>query len=492
MPNALTLAAVDLGSNSFRLEIGSCEHGQIHRIEYLKDTVRQGSGLDEQRNLTPDAMERGWACLARFGERLRGFDPRYVRAVATQTLREARNRDTFLARGRELLGFPIEVISGEEEATLIYQGVCSQLPASDEQRLVIDIGGRSTEFVRGSGPNIHAALSCRIGSVLWSMRYFPDGNITPAAFHAAEIAARAVLDSVADSVPPGSWETAYACAGTANAVSDILALHGQSSPGTITRAGLDWLHTQLLRAQHVDRLRLEGLKDDRRPVMAGGLSVLCAVFDLFGLERIHIAQGALRMGVLYGLVQDVVGSDDLHTASTQALMRRFGVHTAHAQHVAHTVEFLWHQLFPGVQQAPALLRWAAQLHEVGCRIHRDNYHHHSAYILTHSQLPGFTVPEQEHLTQLVLGHRGKLRKMQEWMQSTDNALQLLCLRLAVVLCNTRRAPDIQGLRLARQGTRLHLQTPAGWSKRFPLSAQLLREEAGAISKSGWLLELELH
>ena len=220
MNDAIALAAVDLGSNSFRLEIGSYEHHQIHRVEYLKETVRQGSGLDSNRNLTQESMERGWACLARFGERLRGFNPAHVRAVATQTLREARNRDVFIDRASELLGFPIEVISGEEEAALIYRGVISQLPASDEHRLVIDIGGRSTEFVLGQNSVAQSVASYRIGSVAWTARYFPQGELTPEAFKTAEIAARAVLDEALDTFSPGSWDIAYASAGTANAVGD--------------------------------------------------------------------------------------------------------------------------------------------------------------------------------------------------------------------------------------------------------------------------------
>ena len=489
MNNAIALAAVDLGSNSFRLEIGSYEHHQIHRVEYLKETVRQGNGLDSNRNLTQESMERGWACLARFGERLRGFNPEHVRAVATQTLREARNRDEFIDRGSELLGFPIEVISGEEEAALIYRGVISQLPASDEHRLVIDIGGRSTEFVLGQNTVAQAVASYRIGSVAWTSRYFPQGDLTPEAFKTAEIAARAVLDEVLDTFRPGSWDVAYASAGTANAVGDTLAAHGQGQ-GIITRAGLDWLHQQLLQARHIDKVKLDGLKEDRRPVIAGGLCVLRAIFDLLGLERMEVAQGALRLGVLYGLVDDEqVG--DIHTASVLGLMQRFGVHTLHARHVAETAQHLWLQLHPQESVAPAMLAWAGLLHEVGCRISRSNYHRHSAYILEHSNAPGFTPAELEHLGQLVLGHRGKIKKMEAFMHRPDHALQLLCLRLATVLCNSRRAPDLHGVELQRDGQQLRLQTPAGWAQRFPLSAQLLREEAEAISKSDWQLLLQL-
>ena len=489
MNNAIALAAVDLGSNSFRLEIGSYEHHQIHRVEYLKETVRQGNGLDSNRNLTQESMERGWACLARFGERLRGFNPEHVRAVATQTLREARNRDEFIDRGSELLGFPIEVISGEEEAALIYRGVISQLPASDEHRLVIDIGGRSTEFVLGQNTVAQAVASYRIGSVAWTSRYFPQGDLTPEAFKTAEIAARAVLDEARDPFRPGSGDVAYASAGTANAVGDTLAAHGQGQ-GIITRAGLDWLHQQLLQARHIDKVKLDGLKEDRRPVIAGGLCVLRAIFDLLGLERMEVAQGALRLGVLYGLVDDEqVG--DIHTASVLGLMQRFGVHTLHARHVAETAQHLWLQLHPQESVAPAMLAWAGLLHEVGCRISRSNYHRHSAYILEYCNAPGFTPAELAQLGQLVLGHRGKLKKVEAFMHLPANAVQLLCLRLAVVLCNSRRAPDMEGLHLQRRGQQLLLQTPAGWGERFPLRAQLLREEADAVAKTDWQLQLQI-
>lgn len=301
MKNAITLAAVDLGSNSFRLEIGSYQHPHIHRVEYLKETVRQGACLDAEHNLTACAMERGWECLARFGERLRGFDPQYVRAVATQTLREARNRDAFIAKGSALLGFPIQIIEGEEEAALIYRGVTSQLPASPENRLVVDIGGRSTEFVLGQGAMAHAVASYCIGSVAWTGRYFPDGTLHAEAFRMAEQAARKVLDVALETFRPGSWDAAYASAGTANAVGDVLIAYGQD-PGVITREGLDWLLEQMLQAGHLEQLQLEGLKADRRPVVAGGLSVLRAIFDLLDLKSMHVAQGALRMGLLYGLL----------------------------------------------------------------------------------------------------------------------------------------------------------------------------------------------
>ena len=209
MQNGTRLAAVDLGSNSFRLEIGRLEHGQINRTEYIKETVRQGHGMDSDRNLTAEAMQRGWDCLARFGERLAGFRRNQVRVVATQTLREARNRDEFLGPAEAALGFPIDVVSGREEARLIYQGVAHLLPQSPERRLVIDIGGRSTEMILGQGFDARVMESYRVGSAAWSTRYFGDGQFTPRAFKAAEIAAKAVLDEALSVYRPDAWDVAY-------------------------------------------------------------------------------------------------------------------------------------------------------------------------------------------------------------------------------------------------------------------------------------------
>jgi exopolyphosphatase/guanosine-5'-triphosphate,3'-diphosphate pyrophosphatase len=314
MQNGTRLAAVDLGSNSFRLEIGQLDHGQIHRTEYLKETVRQGNGLDADRNLTADAMHRGWDCLARFGERLAGFKPTEVRAVATQTLREARNSHVFLSRACEVLGFPIDVISGREEARLIYQGVARMLPQSGERRLVVDIGGRSTELILGQHLTANVMASYQVGSVAWSMKYFPHGQLTTAAFNMAEIAAKAVLEEAMNTFRQATWDVAYGSSGTMGAVADILTAAGWPA-ATVTRAGLEWLVDKLIKAQHCDRVRLVGLKEDRRAVIGGGVSVLRAVFDLLSIDHLYPAQGALRHGALYDLLDRENGKSDLRKHS---------------------------------------------------------------------------------------------------------------------------------------------------------------------------------
>ena len=494
MQNGTRLAAVDLGSNSFRLEIGRLEHGQINRTEYLKETVRQGNGLDADRNLTPEAMQRGWDCLARFGERLAGFKKSQVRAVATQTLREARNRDVFLERAHRVLGFPIDVIAGREEARLIYQGVAHLLPQSDDRRLVVDIGGRSTEVILGKGLNAHTMESYRVGSVAWSMKYFADGQFTAPAFQTAEVAAKAVLDEAISTYRAG-WDVAYGSSGTIGAVSDVLAASGWPQ-GLVTRDGLDWLLDRLLKAQSADRLRLEGLKDDRRAVIGGGVSVLRAVFDLLGIAQMHAALGALRQGVLYDLLDREQEVTDLRSTTVQRLAHKFEVDNNQAQRVSKVAGTLFLQLSAGAVSAPELERlerklyWAAQLHEIGSHISHSEYHKHGAYILDNADAPGFSVPELHRLSLLVLGHRGKLRKLEADLEDIPFVQQLLCLRLAVILCHARRDPDISDMRIEAAGDHVYaLACRTGWSDSFPQSAHLLREEVLAWQKTTWTLAL---
>ncbi|HMZ85269.1 MAG TPA: Ppx/GppA phosphatase family protein [Giesbergeria sp.] len=491
MQNGTLLAAVDLGSNSFRLEIGLYEHGRIQRVDYLKETVRQGNGLDREHNLSLEAMQRGWDCLARFAERLADFPRARVRAVATQTLREARNRDVFLHRGSELLGHPIDVISGPEEARLIYQGVARLLPQSDEKRLVVDIGGRSTELILGQRFRPEAVASFRVGSVAWSSRYFPQGQFTQQAFATAEIAAKAVLDEALSTYRPDTWDVAYGSSGTIGAVGDMLTAAG-FSPGELTLEGLDWLRERLLRAQSADKVRLEGLKDDRRAVIGGGLSILRALFDLLGIRSMQVAQGALRQGALYDMLDRELPETDLRTSTVQGLVQSFAVDRDQAHRVATVAEQLFAQALPDHEGTGARkLGWAAQLHEIGCRISHSDYHRHGAYILDNTDVAGFAQHELHRLGALVLGHRGKVRKIEADLGDTLFAVQLLCLRLAVILCHARRDPDLHGMTLGLDGSRFSLRARTGWAASYPQSAYLLREEIEAWQRTGWELDVQL-
>jgi exopolyphosphatase/guanosine-5'-triphosphate,3'-diphosphate pyrophosphatase len=483
MKNGTRLAAVDIGSNSFRLEIAQLDHGQLRRSEYLKETVRLGNGLDGARNLTHEAMQRGWDALARFGERLAGFEPAQVRAVATQTLREAHNRDEFLLRARTELGFGIDVIPGREEARLIYLGVARLLPqdesTSSERRLVIDIGGRSTELIIGRRLEALATESYRLGSVAWSMKYFPQDQFTQQAFRNAEIAAQALLDEAIGTYGSGNWDVAYGASGTIGAVGD-------------TREGLDWLLDRLLKAGSADKLRIEGMREDRKAVIGGGVSVLRALFDLLGIRQMKVAQGALRHGALYELLDRDEGTADVRGATVEHLATRFGTDAAQAARVAETAAALFAQLGTPPERALRELRWAGRLHEIGTLIAHSDYHKHGAYILANADAPGFTTNEMQALSLLVLGHRGKLRKIDAALQDPAFVAQLLALRLAVILCHARRDPQRGAISLQSAGANgFALRCDAPWCERFPQSAHLLREEVLAWQKTPWRLSLRV-
>ncbi|WP_114970477.1 exopolyphosphatase [Rhodoferax ferrireducens] len=502
MQDGTRLAAVDLGSNSFRLEIGRIEHGQFYRTEYLKETVRQGNGLDDERKLTRNAMERGWDCLARFGERLAGFSSDEVRAVATQTLREARNRDEFLVQANAMLGFPIDIISGREEARLIYQGVAQALPQGNERRLVIDIGGRSTELILGQGFEPKQMESYRVGSIAWSTRYFPNNQFSKHAFQMAEIAAKAVLDEALNAYRRDAWDVAYGSAGTVGAVGDVLAAAGWPA-GCVSRDGLDWLMDKLLSAQSADRLRLAGMKDDRRAIIGGGLSILRAVFDLLQIDEMQQTTGGLRHGLLFDLMGHTSDQTDVRSKSVQRLAAKFGADSAHGLRVGKVATHLFGQLMSSMtpedpsanvtdERLSRKLNWAAQLHEIGSQISHSDYHKHGAYILDNADAMGFALSELHKLSLLVLGHRGKLRKLEVDFEDSLFVQQLLALRLAVILCHARRDPDLKGFQLTREGENANnfgIDCRPEWAQAFPQSAHLLREEVLAWQKTPWTLTL---
>lgn len=501
MQDGTLLAAIDLGSNSFRLEIGRLDHGHVQRVEYIKETVRQGNGLDDERNLSADAMQRGWDCLARFSERLGGFKRSQVRAVATQTLREARNRDIFIIKANQLLGFPIDVISGREEARLIYVGVAHLLPQSTERRLVIDIGGRSTELILGRGYGSQRTESYRLGSVAWSMKYFDNGRLNAANFERAQIAAQAILDEAVASFSPSQWDIAYGSSGTVGAVADILVAKGFPA-GTITREGLQWLYESLLRAGHIDKVIMEGLKEDRRAVIGGGVAILRSLFDLLDLSALVVAEGALRHGLLFDLLDRQAIGTDVRAASITRLATKFSTDTAHGERIAAATTLLLTSLLQRTIQTQGMTqthqdrllrkaRWAAQVHEIGARISHTDYHKHGAYILDNADAPGFAQHELHRLSQLVYGHRGKLKKLSDMLQDADFLLQLMALRLAIILCHARRAPDMQGIHLQATDIGFTLLTTLAWQKSYPQSTHLLHEESAGWAKVGINLTVEI-
>ncbi|MEL4180914.1 exopolyphosphatase [Roseateles sp. PN1] len=494
---AAPLAAIDMGSNSFRLEIAQLPRGQYKRQEYLKETVRLGAGLDEEGMLTEAAMQRGLECLQRFALRLKGFPAARVRAVATQTLREAKNRNAFLARAQEALGYPIEVISGREEARLIYAGV-ARLQPSDEPRLVIDIGGRSTEMILGRGRRPASAESFQIGSVSLSMRFFPDGVFTADAFRAAQVAAGAELEEALTLFKPALWQRALGSSGTVGAVAQILAASGVTD-GRITPEALRWCIEQCIAAGNMSRLDLMGLKEDRRAVVGGGLCILYTLLTQFGIAELFPAKGALRQGVIFDLVErleaartsDGAAKQDMREASVEALQKRFAVDLAQAARVQATAQSLYKQLAPRApRERQRELAWAAALHEMGMMVSHHDHHRHSAYLLAHVDAAGFSQSQLKRLGDLALGQRGGLRKLDGILGDESLLLQLLSLRLAVIKAHAREAVDSQALRLTREGKRFTLSLPKSWAQQNPRTSYLLQEEAAAWARSG-VLELVL-
>lgn len=490
MNNGTRVAAVDLGSNSFRLEIGTVENGQFYRSEYLKETVRQGGGLDEYGNLTLDAMQRGWDCLARFGERLTGFTATEVCAVATQTLREAHNRDVFLNQGCKALGFPIDVISGPEEARLIYQGVIQALPPANERRLVIDIGGRSTEIILGQNLTPLKMDSHLVGSIDWSTRYFSDKQFSKKAFQQAEVAAKSIFEDTYPHYQRQHWDTAYGSAGTINAIGEILQA-GDWPKGKITREGLDWLMEKLLTAKNTDLLHLAGLKEDRKPIIGGGLSVLRAIFSLLNIETLQLAYGGLRHGILQDLIGHGQQGESLKHQSVQRLISKFDIDTQQGERIERVAHLLYKQLHSSTSPAiteplksEQTLSWAAKLHEIGVQIAHNDYHKHGAYIIDNADVMGFSLTELHKLSLLILGQRGKLRKVDTGFNDPVFIKQLLCLRLAVALCHARNDPQLNSILLSQDNNNSFICSySAAWAKNFPQSVYLLNEESNLWKKT---------
>jgi len=475
------LAAVDMGSNSFRLEIGQLQHGRYRRIDYLKETVRLGAGLDAEGRLGEDAVQRGLACLRRFATRLAGFETLQVRAVATQTLREARNRDAFLQRAQAALGYPIEVISGREEARLIYAGVAHLQPSSTP-RLVIDIGGRSTEMILGHDRTPVSAESFKVGSVSLSLRWFPEGRFTPQAFRDAQVAAGAELEEALQLFAPVYWREALGSSGTAGAVSQVLQAAGVTD-GRITAEALRWCIEQCLAAGDTTRLNMPTLAEDRKAIIGGGLCLLYTIVNHFGIQELKPAKGALRQGVIVDLHERLAASRSAHARdmrdlTVRELQVRFDVDTEQAFRVRTAATALLRAACPGVDSEALRDRgWACDLHEVGLMVSHHEHHRHGAYLVSNADAAGFSQSQQRRIADLVLAQRGGLGKVDALLDRGDAAWMVLALRLAVIKCHTRNDVDAKALTLQCDGDRAQLRFSPAWAADHPRTMHLLREEA---------------
>ena len=471
------LAAVDLGSNSFRLQVARVEDDQLYMLDSLREPVRLAAGLTPDKRLNKESQQRALACLERFGERLRGLPRKAVRAVGTNSLRVAKNAPEFLQQAEAALGFPIEVIAGREEARLIYVCVAQGLPQTDLQRMVMDIGGGSTEFIIGRGLEPLRLESLYMGCVSFSQRYFEDGKITKSSLKQAELAARNELQTIVSEFSVGHWDVALGSSGTARTLCDMLEQNGMSESG-ITRDGLEQLRALMLKAGDAAKLDLAGLKSDRVAVLPGGFAIMYAAFCELGIEQMQPAQGALREGVLY----DLLGrfhDHDMRNVTVQQFARRYHVDMRQAQRVAQLASAFACQ-FLGEQATEDVLRllgWVAILHEIGISVAHNGYHKHTAYILANADMPGFSRKEQARLSMLAMAHRGGLEKMRGQIDSAEKAALVMSLRLAALFYRNRGDVALPVMRGAFGTAGFQLALSPGWLAQNPLTDTALRDEA---------------
>ena len=486
-----TLAAVDLGSNSFHLAIGRVVDDQIYPLDSIKEAVRLGLGLTADKRLDAGTQERALATLKRFSERIAGMPRESVRVVGTNALRVAKNARDFLDAAEATLGFPIEIISGREEARLIYSGVVHSMPLSDRNRLVIDIGGGSTEFVIGVKLRPKVMESLYMGCVSYTKRYFPEGRIDKKSWKAAELAAREQVQTIVARFQKTGWKEAVASSGTARSLSEAMVASGVASRG-ITADGLAWLRERTLEAGDLSRLQLPGLKEERLPVFLGGLAIMHGIFAELEIEKMALADGALRQGVLWDLLGRV-HHRDIREVTVDQFVRRYHVDLLQSQRVAALAARLLDDLDPGKGEkaflAKSFLGWAARLHEIGISIAQGAYHKHSAYILANADMPGFSRPEQARLANLVLAQRGKLVKMREaFSRDTELAALAFCLRVAVILHRSRRNLRLPSLRAARRGREFRLSLASGWLENHGLVSIALEQERAEWESVGMSFE----
>jgi exopolyphosphatase/guanosine-5'-triphosphate,3'-diphosphate pyrophosphatase len=492
-PEGTTLAAVDLGSNSFHMVLGRFVEGHPTVYDGMKEMVQLGAGLDRARQLSEAAQQRAIDCLTRFGERARLLPEENVRAVGTNTLRVARNAGPFLERAQRALGHRIEVISGIEEARLIYAGVVQDRAQNDGRLLVIDIGGGSTELIIGEGAVPLELESLYVGSIAMMGLHFEDGKINAKRFRRAEVTALQELERIQGQYRRLGWRAAVGASGSVKAVQRVLRDNGWSK-GPITRESLKKLREVVLEAGSIERLSLKGLQRSRANTLPGGLAILLAIFEALDLTQLEVSSKALREGLFNDLMMSRVLRQDVHETSVKRFMEKYRVDRLQAQRVEGTVL----RLLAQVRQAwnlPALrsnelCSWAARLHEIGLDVAHSHYHKHGEYLVANGDMPGFSRHEQRLLSMLVRAHRRKF-PVGLWRElSPDDRIVedlAVLLRLATLLHRARtEIPDVTLLAGRRS---LELRFTPGWLEAHPLTHADLVEEAELLRAGGFELKL---
>jgi exopolyphosphatase/guanosine-5'-triphosphate,3'-diphosphate pyrophosphatase len=488
------LAAVDIGSNSFHMVVARYVLGQLRVVDRLRDSVRMADGLDENGDLRADAMMRALDSLSRLGQRVRTLDGHRVRAIATNTVRQLRNPQAFLLPAETALGHAIEVVAGREEARLIYLGVANGHPPSGRNRLVIDVGGGSTEFIIGMGYEPLERESLQMGCIASTRRFFADGKLSRRRWREALTEISAEFQQFAATYRALGWKEVYGASGTVKAIGEIAAAM-KLSRGHITDTAVEGIRERLLSFDSIAALRLPGLSEDRRELIAGGLLVLEAAFNELGLKRMQVSQTAMREGILYDLIGRA-SDHDPRDGSVAALMRRYDADPLQAARVEHTALLLFDQVASSWEQGDderRMLAFAARIHEIGLAVAHSQHHVHGAYLIEHSDIAGFSRQEQKMLSVLVrCQRRGVSRNA---IDSLPDRLSLptlhltVLLRLAVLLHRSHDREPLPALSLRVDARTLTLRAPRAWLDTHPLTAADLDTEAETLADVGFTLEV---
>lgn len=486
---ANTYAAVDLGSNSFHLLVSRREHGELRVLDRIKEMVRIAGGLDAHGQLDQDTMDRAHACLARFGQRLRGIPDDNIRAVGTQTFRRLRNTNAFLMVAETALGCSIDIIGGREEARLIYLGVSQGVAAQEGRRLVIDIGGGSTELVIGQGPTPLQLESLQYGCVSLTRQFFANGRITPKKIRKATQSVLADLQELRLRYRQTGWDSAVGSSGTIRAVADICQQQGWCDGG-ISAQALDKLVSAMLDFGTIENVTLAGLSERRHPVLIGGLAVLSACFEVFELERMVVSPFALREGLLHDLLGRLEHRDP-RAKTVRAFRKRYGVDPQQRERVRTCALKACEQIANDMFLRPVhreLLGWAADLHETGLSLSHSHFEKHSAYLVENSDMPGFSTQEQLFLAALIRFHRrgvpGRFAERLPTRLHEPLRLTLFCLRFACILCRSRDDASIPAFTLSGRDRSISIQFSRQWAQQHPLTLADLEQEIENLRKIG--------
>ena len=487
-------AAIDLGSNSFHMLVVREVIGSVQVITKVKRKVRLAAGLDSQQNLSIEAMQRGWECLTLFSEQLRDIPKENLRIVGTATLRIAKNVNDFLNRAEQILGHPIEIITGDDEARLIYRGV-AQTSSGTGKRLIIDIGGASTELIIGQEFEAKLLTSVKMGCVIWRERYFSDGLLNQKNFSQAILAAENTIKEMASEYRRLGWQSCMGASGTMQALSEVM--KAQAMDERITLDKLIILQEQCVKSTSFDQLKIKGLDPENSAVFPSGLAILIALFKSLQIQNIILAGGALREGLVYSMLVHH-GSRSIRERTVASLLQRHQIDQKQAQLVTRCSQDLAAQLIKAQpealdEEALSLLKWASILHEIGLSIEYKQAPQHAAYILDHSDLPGFTRGQKQLLSALMLNQRGEIKpdylEQQNAVSVASAQIMARLLRVAVVLCMRRRKGTVPSVPLIANNNRWTLKLPKGWLRGHALRAAELELECEYQQACGWPLQL---